>query len=202
MPEGKILVGLTGGIASGKTVAAEQLQKLGAGVISADAIGKEVMTGETGMLPWIRDTFGQEFFDHRGDLMRKKLGDFVFSRPDMKKLLDDKIFPLIHERLHRQIREKSLDFEVIVVDAAMIFEWGIDAEFDIILTVLSSNENVTERLKKRDGFDPDQVKSRLSSQIPPSEKAARSDYVIVNDGTLEALLEETGKFYRRITESS
>jgi len=200
MPDGKTIVGLTGGIASGKTVAAEHLRELGACVISADLIGKQVMTEETGMLQWVRETFGQEYFDHDNNLIRKKLGDLVFGYPEKKKLLDDKIFPLIHSIILSKIQDGLQDSNLVVVDAAMIFEWGIENEFDIILTVVSSSEKVIERLKSRDVFDIDQVKSRLSSQIPPSEKAAKSDYVIINNSSLETLLEETEKFYRRITQ--
>lgn len=202
MPDGKKIVGLTGGIASGKTIVAEHLRGFGACVISADLIGKQVMTEETGMLTWIRDTFGEEYFDRGGQLIRKKLGDLVFSHPEKKKLLDDKIFPLIHKEMFTRIRENRSDFDIIVIDAAMIFEWGIENEFDILLTVISSNEKIIERLKSRDGFDLGQVTSRLSSQIPPSEKAAKSDYIIVNNSSLEALREETEKFYRLITKSA
>ena len=194
----RLLIGLTGGIASGKSAAAEYLRKLGAFVISADMIGKEVMTEESGMPGWVRETFGSEFFDSEGRLMRKNLGDLVFSDPEKKKLLDDKIFPIIYRALRAKIDDGFRVNNLVVVDAAMIFEWGIEDDFDIILTVVSSWKNVRERLACRDGFDTAQIENRIASQIDNLVKAEKSDYVIENNSSLEKLEEEILGFYNFI----
>ncbi|NQS98273.1 MAG: dephospho-CoA kinase [candidate division Zixibacteria bacterium] len=191
-----LLIGLTGGIASGKTEAAEILRKLGAGVISADSIGKEVMENNPGMLEWVREEYGDEFFDHKGKLMRKKLGDFVFSHSDKKKILDERIFPPLYEKLKDTIAALSEKYSVIVVEAALLFEWGIESDFDLMVTVVSPVENVYDRLSDRDEFDNGQIRNRMESQIPPEEKAKRSSWVIHNDSTIKDLEFQIQRFWR------
>lgn len=192
-----MLIGLTGGIASGKTEAAHFFMKRGAAVISADAIGKEVMDEpSTGMLAWVRDTFGGDFFDSSGELIRKKLGDEVFSDPQKKKLLDEKIFPLIYSSMKKKIESLQKDHSVIIVDAAMIFEWRIEADFDIMLTIVASEKSIIDRLSKRDGLDVNQVKMRINSQIDPSEKMKKAHFIIENDGSLEEMFQKLEKFWK------
>ena len=190
-----VIIGLTGGIASGKTEAAEIMRKFGASVISADDIGREVMENNPEMLGWVREEFGDELFDLKGRLMRKKLGDLVFSQPDKKILLDEKIFPLIYNRLKEMIYESSKKHSAIVVEAAMIFEWGIESDFDLMVTVVSPVDNVYDRLVFRDKFSDEQIRNRMKSQIPPEEKAKRSNWVINNDDTIKDLEFQVQRFW-------
>ena len=194
----QLLVGLTGGIASGKTEVSRELKILGALILSADEIGREVMDNEPGMLEWVKAVFGEQFFDAEGKLLRKKLGDLVFSQPEKKKALDDKIFPIIYKRLLDRIEDGFRQNKVIVVDAAMIFEWGIEREFDILLTVLSSEKDIKERLSERDGFDAKQISDRLASQLSPDYKAECSDWVIKNDGDLNDLKSQVRLFWEAV----
>lgn len=195
-----LLIGLTGSIASGKTEVAEFLRKMGAGLISADRLGREVMEESGAMLDWVRESFGDEYFDSEGNLQRRRLGDLVFSQPDQKKLLDRKIFPLIYQRLKSKVKELEIEHSVIVVDAAMIFEWGIESDFDIIVTVAASPETVYRRLSARDGFDLTRAKYRISSQMSPIEKARRSHIIIENDASLEELWRRVEGFWREEVE--
>lgn len=195
-----LLIGLTGGIASGKSEAARILKGLGAGVISGDYLGKWVMENRPEMLEWVKDTFGEEFIGGDGKLLRKKLGDFVFSHQKSKKKLDDRIFPLIYEKLKEEIEIKAVEYEALVVDAAMIFEWKIEKDFDLILTVVSPVEEVYSRLRNRNGFNMKQVENRIESQLPPELKAAGSHRVIFNDGSLKKLEAEVNRFWREQVE--
>jgi dephospho-CoA kinase len=189
-------IALTGGIATGKSEVAKILRKYGAAVISADQIGKEVMEANPELLSWIRTTFGEEYLLPSGELDRKKFGNLVFSQPDKKKLLDEKIFPLIHKKIDEMVEAISQDYYVVVVDAALIFEWGIEREFDLILTVTAPTTVVYERLHLRDGFENEQVKNRIASQLPSEEKIQRSHWVLNNDGSIQDLKNQVYRFWQ------
>jgi len=192
----KILIGLTGGIGAGKSEAAKILEELGAVVISGDELGREAMENEAGMLQWVRENFGDEVFDAEGRLLRKKLGDIVFSDRGKKKLLDEKIFPAIYRRMKANIEQAFMTHNVVVVDAAMIFEWGIEDDFDVILAVTAPVDMVRERLSRRDRFEPDKTEMRIKSQIPAELKAEKSDYTIINEGSLQELKWNVEEFWR------
>ncbi len=201
LPRGKVLlIGLTGGIASGKTEAANILKSLGAAVVSGDELGRWVMENIPEMLEWVRQTFGEECFDREGKLIRQKLGDLVFAHPEMRNKLDEKIFPYIYRRLQDEVKDKSKHRRVVVVDAAMIFEWGIEGDFDIVLTITAAQDAIFRRLSHRDGFDRIQMENRMASQISPKEKAARSHWIITNDSSLDELEKEVRRFWREIVE--
>ena len=119
-----ILVGLTGGIGAGKSEVAALLEQKGAAVISADRIGKDALENHPELLQRVRDTFGNKFFDDSGKLLRRKLGDLIFSDSRKKKMLDDIVFPQLYMDMKQQVEALSGKYNVIVVDAALIFEWG------------------------------------------------------------------------------
>lgn len=194
---GFLLIGLTGGIGTGKSEVAAALEKLGAIVINADDVGRWVMDNNQELIRRVRDIFGGEYFDDKGRLKRKKLGDLVFSHPDKKKLLDEMIFPPLYQKLRSLIAEAGTKHSVVVVDAAMIFEWGIEKDFDLLLTVTAPETIVFQRLSRRDDFSMEQVRYRMESQLPPDFKAASSHAVIVNDSTLEELREAVRDFWAR-----
>jgi dephospho-CoA kinase len=200
LPQNPLFIGLTGGIASGKSLVAEILHQFGAAVISADLIGKEVMEKDPQMLAWVHQNFGSECFDDHRKLKRQKLGDIIFSDPVKKKSLDDKIFPLIYNRIKKSMTARGRKSAVVVIDAAMIFEWGIETNFDLIVTVISDAKYVLERLSKRDGFNLTQSLNRINSQFPPEQKALKSHYVIENNGDLEDLKQKVEIFWREKVE--
>lgn len=195
------MIGLTGGIGSGKSEAARIMAELGAYVISADEIGKWVMDNNPGMSEWVRINFGSDFFDNEGKLIRKKLGDEIFSNPGSKQRLDEKIFPQIYARLKELIKDASEKRDIIVVDAAMIFEWGIEQDFDFTVTVLSSEKTVYDRLQRRDKFTRDQIIFRIKSQLPVYLKVSKANYVIHNDGELRDLRNEVEQFWKKAVEN-
>ncbi len=187
----KQLIGLTGGIGAGKSTVAEILKRFGAYVISADEIAKDIMDeNEDNILDWIKHTFGTEFIDNKGKLKRKEFGQLVFSNGESKKLLDDRIFPLIHRRMKYRVEKAFESTNIVVVDAAMIFEWGIEKEFDKIITVIAPVKFVYSRLRERDGLSEDEIKDRINSQLDPALKAQKSDFIIDNEGDFDVLREK------------
>jgi dephospho-CoA kinase len=197
----RLLIGLTGGIGSGKSEAARILRELGAYVISADDAGKWAMDNALGILDWVKKNFGGEVFDSEGNLLRKKLGEIVFSNSEKKKLLDEKIFPPLYGRIKESIKAVSDEYNVIVVDAAMIFEWGVENDFDLIISVVSTEEAIYNRLVRRDNFDIAQINNRIHSQLPVLYKAGKSDYIIRNDGTKKELRRAVIKFWEETVAS-
>ena len=187
---------MTGGIGAGKSAIAGLMGEQGAYIISGDEIGREVMEEAPGMLEWVRENFGDGVFDDKGDLLRQKLGDAVFSDEAKKKQLDNKIFPEIYKRLKSKIKTAFNKHKIVVVDAAMIFEWGIEGDFDLILTVIADEEAVLERLSQRDGFDAPRAVMRIKSQFPPEAKAEKADYVIENNGSKVELKLKVARFWR------
>jgi dephospho-CoA kinase len=190
-----MIVAVTGGIGSGKSEFCKTLAELGAGVVVGDELGRRALETNSDLLPAIREHFGDGVFDTEGRLIRKALGDIVFSHPEAKKWLDTRIFPEIYRLLWEDVLELRQKHDHVVVDAAMVYEWGIENDFDMIVVVTAPFERIRENLSWRDGFDENQILYRIQSQIPPEEKAKRADVVVQNDGTLDDLHLKAREFW-------
>ena len=190
-----IILGLTGGIACGKTTVADTLRNLGAAVVDGDAISHAMTAPGGPALPAIRESFGDDMFDSEGRLIRSRLAGVVFSDPAALETLNSVMQPMIREEILRQIRwnsEKS--FPVCVLDMPLLFEEHLDRLCDLVWCVYLDRETQIRRLTERDGCTRDQALSRIASQMSTEEKAARSQLVISTQGTME----ET----RRLTEDA
>jgi dephospho-CoA kinase len=187
------LIGLTGGIGSGKSTVAAELAELGAEIVSGDELGRRALEGSPDFLAQIRSRFGNDVFDSDGKLVRRKLGDKVFGDAEKVLWLTRASFPGIHafwlEAVERSQRE------VVVFDAALIFEWGIEKEFDLLVVVQSALEDVVSRSLEAARLSRREVEARLTSQIPPATKAERADVVLVNDGSLDEFRQKIREFW-------
>jgi dephospho-CoA kinase len=179
------LIGLTGGIGSGKSTVASYLEALGAEIISGDDLGKIVLEGSPELLAKIRERFGDDVFDDDGQLLRRALGERVFANSDNALWLTHLTFPGIH-RLLRERTLKSVK-DVVVFDAALIFEWGIQQEFDLLLIVQAARDRVVQRLAAGGRLSAGDIEARLASQISPDVKAQSADAVLTNDGSLKEI---------------
>jgi len=190
-----MIVAVTGGIGSGKSEFCKTLAELGAGIVVGDELGRRALETDSDLLPAIREHFGDKVFDGEGNLIRKALGDVVFSDAAAKRWLDSRIFPEIHRQLWEEVLELRQTHRHVVVDAAMIYEWGIENDFDMVVVVTANPKRVRTNLSKRDSFDEDQIALRIRSQIPPEEKTKRAHVVISNDGTLDELRLKAREFW-------
>ena len=194
-----MLIGLTGGPGAGKSTAAGYLKKQGVAVISGDEIGKEVIENGPAVLKMLKRDFGSSIIDNKGRLDRRKLGGLVFGHDKELKKLNR----IVHPRLLRILRARINDYkrrrrtDLIVVDAALIFEWGIGAWFDIVLTVSANRDIRISRLIKS-GLSRSEAVKRISSQIPQRVKASRADYVIENNGSRGRLKREISLCLERL----
>ena len=179
-----ILVGLTGGIATGKSTVADMFQRCGAVVIDADMLAREAV--RPGKPAWreIVQTFGKTILNPDRTLNRQALGAKVFSHPARLRRLERMIHPRVareQRRLTRQTAQKDPK-AVVIYDVPLLFEAGIDKRVDAIIVVAADRETQIARLKKRNGFTRAEALRRIKSQIPLSQKQKRADYVL--DGTL------------------
>lgn len=180
------VVGLTGGIATGKSTVTEMFAQRGACVIDADQIAREVVEPGRPSLQKIRDRFGDEVLFPDGKLDRPKLGEIVFNDPaareDLNRIVHPAIFQMIEERIG-QARERS--YPLILVDVPLLLENNRQTTYDAIIVVYTPEEIQLDRLMKRDGMNEQQAKNRIAAQMSIEEKKKYADYIIDNSGTTE-----------------
>jgi dephospho-CoA kinase len=182
-----LLVGLTGGIASGKSSVSAMLAERGAEIIDADLIARQVvMPGERA---WhkILDHFGRDVLSEDGQVDRKKLADLVFADPAKLTLLNEITHPDIFARVAERL-EHNRDREVVVVlDAALLIETGLADRVDVVVVVDAGDEEEQVRRLTAKGLEERDARARLAAQLPAEARLARADLVIRNVGTFEEL---------------
>lgn len=184
-----LTIGLTGGIGSGKSEAASILRELGALVMDADLVGHE--TYRRGEPAWdqVVEAFGSGIIGEDGEIDRKRLGQIVFGDPGSLKRLTDIVWPRIREGLEKRIigDRNGAGAEVLVVEAAVLFEAGWDDLFDEVWVVTALEADVLERLERQRNQKPEQTRARLRAQMTNEERERRADVTVRNDGDRAAL---------------
>jgi dephospho-CoA kinase len=178
------LFGLTGGIGTGKSTAAEFLARRGLPVIDTDAIARELTEPNLPALAEIVSAFGPEMLDREGRLRRQALADVVFSSPEKLKQLEAILHPRIRERwvaLTEDWRRQDKAAAVVVIP--LLFETNAQSHFDAVICTACSSATQHERLQKR-AWSESQIQQRLSAQWPLEKKMAASNYVIWTEGDL------------------
>lgn len=203
MKQNKTLVlGLTGGIATGKSTVSDMFKKNGINVIDADIISREVITIYPEIINEIRTEFGEEYISG-SNIDRKKMANLVFSDKGKREKLEDIIIPYIKQEISKRINEsKALGDSLIVVDAPTLFENNMDKDVDRIILVYLGESLQLRRLMKRDKLTESEAVRRIESQLPLDEKAERSDYVIYNDRDKEYLKEQFNKLFRELEDET
>jgi dephospho-CoA kinase len=198
------LIGLTGGIASGKSVVAKRLAERGAVVVDADVLAREVVEPGTPGLAAIADHFGPAVIADDGRLDRAALGAVIFSDPAERLALNAITHPAIWKRARELFAaaESENPDAVVVYDVPLLAEAAADRpiRFDLVVVVNASAETRLERLVELRGLSEKEARRRLSSQASDAERLAMADVVIDSDGALEATLAQADDLYRRITE--
>jgi dephospho-CoA kinase len=182
-----LIVGLTGGVASGKTVVSRVLKEEGAYIIDADQIARELVQPHKPAWNELVRAFGKEILQEDGSIHRKKLTDKVFADLKQRKLLNQILHPRIKEEIDRRTKEiGQKDPEaIVVIDAPLLVELGGHRKVDKLIVVTSTQMQQIERLKERDGRSPEEALKIFSSQMPVEEKVKLADFVIRNEGSLE-----------------
>jgi len=183
-----LVIGLTGGIGTGKSEATRQLEALGASIISADQVGHEAYTPNTEAWEQVVATFGDGILQDDQEIDRRKLGAIVFSDPSQL----EKLNQIMHPRMARIVSGKievfrSQAVSVVVVEAALLFEAGWDSLVEEVWVTDSPEELIIGRLKERNGLSEEEAKKRINSQMDRAERIERSDFVINNSGDMAEL---------------
>ena len=190
------IIGLTGGIACGKTTVADMLKELGASIIDADAISHELTAPGGEALPGIREAFGRLVFFPDGTLNREVLGALVFSNEAERENLNKVTHPLILNRLKEDIETcRKMGALIVVLDVPLLFEVGAEKLVDLTVCTTSPEEVQIERMRTRSGLGREQAIKRIQSQMPLSEKEARADVVLDTNKPIDELQQEVLKLY-------
>lgn len=178
-----LLVGLTGGLATGKSTVSDMLRTLGCVVLDADVLAREVVEPGGPALAAIVQEFGRDVLQPDGGLDRKRLGAIVFASPERRRRLEALTHPAIRERLLARLAELEAEgFEGIVVwDAPVMIESGGHKSMDRLVVVVTDAATQHARAIGRDG-DPADVERKIASQMPLGEKVRLADYIIDNSG--------------------
>jgi len=195
-----LVVGLTGGVASGKTTVSRILEQEGAYLIDADLIARELVQPQTPTWSELIRVFGREILEKDESINRKALADRVFSCPQKRGQLEKILHPQISREIDRRIEEiRKKDPEaVVVVDAALLVETGAHRRMDKLIVVTATEAQQVERLGRRTGAAPQEARGILSAQMPLAEKLNVADFIIRNEGTLEETIRRTKEIFREL----
>ncbi len=193
-------VGLTGGLASGKSFVAAQLAALGCHVIRADDLGHVVMAPGGEAWGAVVAAFGNSILKDNGEIDRRRLGELVFERPERLAALNAIMHPPIFRRQERLVAEAEASdpHGIVVVEAAIMFETGSNVRYQRIIVASCSPEQQIERAMHRDQMSREQAEARLARQLPLAEKVKRADYVIDTSGTKEETVRQTAHVYQTL----
>lgn len=192
-------IGLTGGIAAGKSTVAGMLCDRGATVVDTDAIAHRVMAPSGPAYPEVVKAFGRDVLEADGRIARRRLGELVFRDPEALARLNQ----AVHPHVHRAWRDEVARIEArgtprfVVVIIPLLYEAGVQDEFDAVVAVVCSEPTAIDRMRAR-GLDGEQARLRLAAQLPMQEKANRADFVVYNEFDLPILADQTDRLWRRL----
>jgi dephospho-CoA kinase len=191
-------VGLTGGMACGKSFVAAALAKLGCHIIEADDVGHEVLNPGGEAYDAVIEEFGGEILDERGMIDRARLAERVFGDPEKLEKLNAIVHPAVRARASRQFQEIAArePHSVVVYVVAILMESGAYKEVDKIIVVSCAREQQIERAMRRPGASEADVMARLERQMPLEKKKEFADYIIDTSGAKEDTLRQTEVVYR------
>jgi dephospho-CoA kinase len=194
-----LIVGLTGGIASGKSTVSEMFRESGAAVICFDELAHAVVEPGRPALEDIRRIFGEEFITPEGGLDREVMATAVFRNQGKRKQLE----AIIHPRIAEEVQNRVAEFErqghfMVVQDVPLLYEIQYERRCDCVVVVYVPREVQKQRLISRDGMSPEDASSRLDAQMPIEDKRARADYLVDNSGDLESTREQVDRILEEL----
>ena len=190
-------VGLTGGLASGKTFVGRTLADLGCHLIEADKLGHQVMLPGAQAYDAIVREFGHAILDAEGRISRRKLSGIVWGNPERLEKLNSLVHPPVRELEESRMAEiaRADPGAIVVVEAAILVETGRYKDFDRLIVVTCSSGQQMERALERGSYNKEEILARMSRQLPLEQKLRVADYVIDTSGPKEATLEQVRKVY-------
>lgn len=187
-----IVIGLTGGIGTGKSTVSDYLRKKGCIILDADDISRKMTEAGMPALSIIKNVFGDEVINSDGSLNRHKLGDIVFNNRDKLQKLQQIITTEVVDNINRnlsQLQSEHCD-KIVVIDAPLLFECGMENIADENWLVITEMSVRIKRVKERDNLSEEQIIARINNQMSQEDKEKLSDYVLDNSGSLQQLYEQ------------
>jgi dephospho-CoA kinase len=191
------LVGLTGGIAAGKSTVAKRWAEQGGIEIDADQLAREVVEPGTPGAALILNEFGSEVFLSDGSLDRTKLGSIVFGNPEKLKALEQIVHPLVKARAQKIVADLPLN-SIAIYNVPLLVEASVDLPFDLVVTVEAPAKEQIERLKKFRGMAESEATKRVASQASPAQRANAADVILNSNQDLSLLLKDADSLWLRI----
>lgn len=188
-----MIVGLTGGIASGKSTVSNYFREFGAEVLDADVVAKELSEKEENVAKII-EIFGDEILDENGNISRKKMRERAFLEKDKLKQLNELLHPQVIEAFKKK-KENTKEDEIVIFDIPLLFEAGMESLCDTVIVVYISKRVQLERMMKRDRHGIDLAERIIESQMSMSDKIDKADIIINNNCTLEDLKNNVNVVY-------
>ena len=177
-----MLIGLVGRIGAGKSTAADIFKKHGAYVISADDIGRDVVEKNPAVLKRLVSAFGKDILTPTGKLRRRKLGEIAFASDNSKRKLNTIVHPALLKELARQVKTAQKTHTLIVIDAALLIDWGWHKKVDLTVLIHAGLETQIKRLRAK-GYSLAEARQRLKSQLPYRTLRSHADVAILNNTT-------------------
>jgi len=190
-----VLVAVTGGVGSGKTLFARALADCGGVLIDADGIAAEIVDEDRAIRDQIENEFGRRFFNAAGRLKRRELGRYVFGDAAALKKLNHIIWPTLLRTIRHRIDARSANGAPVIVDMAIVFEAGVSDWFDLIIVVDAPPDKRKAWLRARRQWHPEEIRDRMASQMDVREKRMRAHVVIENDGAPDELIAKASRVY-------
>jgi dephospho-CoA kinase len=190
------LIGLTGGIAAGKSTVAAHWVSLGAIEIDADVLAREVVEPTTKGLTQILETFGPHLLTSTGELDRKALGEIVFNEPTKRVLLESIVHPLVRQRA-QEILESLPEQSMVVYTVPLLVEAKVALPFDVIVSVEAPEADRIQRLVSSRGMTAQEAEARIKAQASPLERAAAADFILNSNQTLSGLLADATALWNK-----
>lgn len=191
-----LLVGLTGGIGSGKSTVARMLAERGAVVLDADAYARDALAAGTLGLRAVAERFGEEVLDPDGELDRGALAAVVFADAEARRDLEAIVHPEVRRRLEQAIEAHAGTDGIVIIDSPLLVEAGQGGSVQLLVVVTAPEQAQLERLAAGRGMSEDDVRARIASQMPVEEKAAIADVVLDNGGDLLELERQVERLWR------
>ncbi len=195
------LIGLTGGIAAGKSTVAKRWAEHGALEIDADQVARDVVEPGTVGLGRVVEAFGSDVLTADGELDRKQLARQIFSDAGKRELLNSILHPLIKQRTKQLLSELPAE-SIVVYNVPLLVEAAVDHPFDLVVTVEAPEEEQLRRLVETRGLTESEARSRITAQAKPIERAARADRILNSNQDINLLLRDADALWREILKLS
>jgi dephospho-CoA kinase len=193
------VIGLTGGISSGKSTVSRFLAELGAVIIDADRVGHEAFKPDTGVWREVVGVFGRQILAPGGDIDRKKLGEIVFGNAELLARLNQIMHPRMYDMIKAQLEEyRRRGVEVVVLEAPLLLEAGWISLVDEVWVMVAAEPAVLRRLQERAGLSQEELLARIRSQLSSEERIKRADVVINTDCSLDEVRAEVRELWEKI----